>query len=487
MKTRRSLACLLLIVTLLTLLAACAGEDKTSSGGGESAGGSLPEESSEDTISYTYPADAYYNGYVMRVMNVTPNYWGTYSIFDPEDSGEGLDTAVYNRNRKVEEKLGVVFQEIPFEDIWGYYAELSKSVSADSDDYDIAFCASDTLPYLMNAGCLINLADYPELQFDMPWWDQDVVAGMTVNDKIFSATGALHLMAADLTACIWFNRSVCEELNLDLPYDAVRDGKWTFDMEKSYAKAIANLNGQDTFAYQPEGSARYAFYTSWVVVSKYIHAFDMHYFEPDGYGDYNFTGDSETFITRLQALSDFVSMPGNLYGNDGSWDDFCAGRLFAIPNEVKVGIQLRDKDVLFGALPYPKWDENQESYRHTLGVCTPEFTIPTTNRDPERTAVVADMLAYYGYTDVLPVYYENYLFIKGLRDNSDDIEMIKLVHATRSVDTAVALQWIGQLHAWDALPAKVAAGGQDFASMMAGYRQQFINLKDDMLIELFGK
>ena len=485
MKHVKVIALLLLITTLMTFFAACSekktGDDKSNDSQSQSA----QESDSETELPYEYPEDAYYDGETIRVMNVAP-LWGAYTRFDCEDDGEGLNTEIYKRNRQVEDKLGVVFKEILFEDIWNYYSDLLKTISADSDEYDMVFMSETSVPTLISQNALIDLLEYPELQLDQPWWDQDMVKGLTINGKLFATTGALNMMASELTACLWFNWTVCENYQLDLPYDTVRDGKWTFDVLQNYCKTVANLNGQDTFDFDPEGAATYGLSTSWVPMSKFIYGFDMHYFEEDGDGDYNFIADDEKFISRLEAMSAFFGSKNGscLYETDTA-DAFHENRIFAFTNEVKAAVQFREYDTVMGILPYPKYDEAQADYHSTISIGTTEFCIPVTCRDVERSAIVADMCAYYGYKDVMPVYYDNYLFIKGFRDKPDDVEMLQLINASRGVDTAVALRWIGNLHDWDQLPLKIGKGDTGFASLIESKRDQFINNMDDMLDEIY--
>lgn len=46
---------------------------------------------------------------------------------------------------------------------------------------------------------------------------------------LYFAVSDLSLTAFDLTWCLMFNEMKMEELNMDKPYDLVRNGKWTLD------------------------------------------------------------------------------------------------------------------------------------------------------------------------------------------------------------------------------------------------------------------
>ncbi len=48
-----------------------------------------------------------------------------------------------------------------------------------------------------------------------------------------------------------------DDLGLETPYQLVRDGTWTIDRLTEHAKSAANLNGDDSFAWNEKGNAIY--------------------------------------------------------------------------------------------------------------------------------------------------------------------------------------------------------------------------------------
>ena len=88
--------------------------------------------------------------------------------------------------------------------------------------------------------------------------------------------------------------------------------------------------------------------------------------------------------------------------------------------------KLRDMESDFGIIPTPKYDAAQESYvtYNALGNST-GFVIPIT-ADSEISAVISDQLAYEGWRDIVPVYYDIALKSKYGRDerSADMLDLI---------------------------------------------------------------
>ena len=75
-----------------------------------------------------------------------------------------------------------------------------------------------------------------------------------------------------------------------------------------------------------------------------------------------------------------------------------------------------------------------------------------------------DALAYESYRDVLPVYYEQKVSQKGLR-NDDSIEMLDIVRANRYTNFGEIFGWTNALQ--HAIHGKVSTGRGDIASLIA--------------------
>ena len=112
--------------------------------------------------------------------------------------------------------------------------------------------------------------------------------------------------------------------------------------------------------------------------------------------------------------------------------------------ELKAGAsELKDMTNAYGILPIPKYNADQENYLSNMYWGSLLLTIPTTCADPERTAAVMDLLSYYAWVDVLPVYYER-LCYRGMRD-TESVTMLETISSTRYLNWAIAYDWIDSI------------------------------------------
>jgi len=95
--------------------------------------------------------------------------------------------------------------------------------------------------------------------------------------------------------------------------------------------------------------------------------------------------------------------------------------------------RLRDMDVDFGIIPYPKLDKNQEKYTCDLDTFAPIMGVPVNVLDPERTGAIIEALSYYAYVYQVSAYYEVNLKTKFARDDESS-EMLDIIFDGRVFD-----------------------------------------------------
>ena len=109
------------------------------------------------------------------------------------------------------------------------------------DEYDVMMLPVSEAPEphyrRVSPGILKSM---PEFKFDGEWWDQEIIGATTFDNRLgFGPSGAANLMAFDSMWCLFFNENMAENHQLDMPYDLVREGKWTIDEATKYAKAVS--------------------------------------------------------------------------------------------------------------------------------------------------------------------------------------------------------------------------------------------------------
>ena len=397
----------------------------------------------------TYPGTlSDFNGYEFTFLNQEDDFWtGTHHILDYDvESGDTVEDAIYLRNRTAEEKLNFKIKVEKGDINSGLRDLMNKSIQSGEDAYDVVY-----LPlYFGNASSfgseyVLNLKEIDTLLLDQPWWNQSFIETATLQDDIlYTSIDYVNLMGYAFINMICFNKDMMKNLAVDeLPYDLVREGKWTYDAMLAYMKDVVSMGTQTDFKADLNGDAVYGFACQ--------HA-EGPLMLMQGSGSYLITLNEDRIpmleedLTRLSnvadALTDMLSQPGycvmhNVEGHQGL-DYFMNGRALFYHSALGAcdSARFREMEQEYGIVPAPKYDESQDRYYSNLSQYTFALNIPTTAADPKRTGTIIDYLAYLSYYDVIPVLQES-LCYKGVRDD-DSIEMLNLLLETEVLDIGIA-------------------------------------------------
>ncbi len=443
---------LVLLFSQLILLGACGGSTAVDETIADTA---VTETTVETEPEYVYPETGY-DGYDFVMFNADEQFGCSIRFDVPEQTGEMLDDAIFNRNRMIEEKLDVKLSEYQVDGAsnWGVSQrdmclEVQRAVLAGDDLYDAAY-----LPVFYNAsvisdGTLLDLKSIPELQLTEAWWDQVINDELIINNKLYTASGPLNFQTMDLAWVIMFNEGLMTDRGMEFPYDLVREGKWTLDAFGAMVTGVANLNGDDSFTWNPDGNAFYGIANHAESPEPLIYSSGNRLMERDG-DTFKLTAGTERMYNTIDKLSAILDKKtGNAFSDNtvtGYIYGFSNNRALFLTAELKGILRLRDADITFGLLPTPKYDEQQEDYMTYVNHICCFLTIPSTSSDTARTGTILDAMTYEGYKTVLSVYYDNTLTHKGLR-NENSLEMMNIIRDTRGTQVSNVLDITGTLSA----------------------------------------
>ncbi len=370
------------------------------------------------------------------------------SYIAEEETGELLNDSVYERNALVEEKTGV---ELDFTctslsssgtDSATEATQIRTLIQAGDDTYD-AFVHSQSglMPSLIQDGLFVDWNSIPYVQMDKPWWYGNVVRDISFGTKVFAMTGDYNLASFSNTACIIFNKTMCDELGLEYPYSHVFDGTWTHDVFLDYIKAATkDLNGDGAMDYDND---RYGF-AGWEYeqIPSLFCGYGGVTVVKDEYGlPFADIGNTRnyTVIDRMLEIFDEegVFYHGTTYGIEDTM--FNEGRLLFNDSFLSMVPGTRGlENIDVGFVPYPKMDIEQEEYYSRTGSVSALTYIPLTNTDLETTGATLEALAYYSHDTVLPAYFDIILTVKSTRDVESE-EMIPIIKSSsRFLDQYIA-------------------------------------------------
>lgn len=419
--------------------------------GGDSEGTEAPTEDP-----YEYP-DLNGEGKDFKFLNPTNTWFYYTTLVHEEMTGEVLDDTIYQRNRTIEEKFNINLKEIVIEDTWGYNGTVRKNVKSGVDEYDAIFCHASfngTVGSMITEGLFHDLAEIPTMNLDGEWWNQAMLkeARIGTKDKIFYTGSAINLMTVQAVSCVYFNQDLMTDLGLELPYNIVKEGKWTFDMFQQYLKNGTQLNGADDFTWNPTGRTQYGMVGYEDSSSALLAGSGELFVTSDNSGNPVLGIESERFMSVLTKIGDILNLQnGNyLYANDADnifhyEPIFMNGRALMTIGELKAANIFRAMDATFGLLPIPKYNETQPNYYSHLFNQTPVLTIPVTNQRTEFTGAVLDAMAYVSDKEVIPVLFDVSVSQKQLR-NDESVEMLEIIKNSGSFDVGVAYGWTNTLY-----------------------------------------
>lgn len=365
----------------------------------------------------------------------------TYTDLAGDNEGDTVDSAVYNANLKLQERLNV---KLNFTNSGVAPGETGKNVQklimSDDTTYDLFSFVQHTGASLCASGLYYNVMNSKYLSLDKPWWDYDYMKAMTVgDDRLYVLVGDCMTDRTRFTSCLFYNKQLFSQFydDADLLYNTVLDGKWTLDKLTEYVSACY-LDADNSGTIDENDTVGLSLnYYNGNHIDILANGCDSPITSRDENDVPTLCYMSERTVSIVEKLYHLVFETGT-YSNENSTlvnKQFIDGKSLFLLGNFYTAEALRDMKDDFGILPIPKYDEKQASYVSTVHNSLRDFALPSNCTKPETVCAVLEELAYLGYTEVLPIYYESSLKVKYTRDELS-AQMIDLISANKYVDFA---------------------------------------------------
>lgn len=447
MKNKQTVSVLLTALVLLGV-ASCAGEDtKTPTVSGVTGTEHAETEAVESAPVYPYEIQDF-GGYEFRILNVLDDLWASEGTNNnsakldfEKETGDIIEDAVYKMMRSTEETLNIQFAPMDKESIFDLVSKVNKVVMAGEDAYDAAYiCTSN---YASALGITMNLYDVETMHLEEAWWHPVYVESMTFGDAyLYGAMDYINRWTWEAPGCVLFNKDMMLTYDIEVPYDAVRAGSWTFDMMYDMMKKVVNLNGASDFTPQKGGVAIYG---------QAANHEESPLLMMQGTGYNLVTKDADNMPVLVEDLTGYVNVYDKLSEmcSENGYSVlintaeligdhiFEEGRALFNWEMANMAMAYRNVEFEFGLAPMPKYDENQAQYYSPVRQYGMLLTVPLTNADPERSGTILDYMSWYGYTNIQPVVWEAMCY-KGVRDE-DSIDMLEIIFSSMYVD--IGFMW----------------------------------------------
>ncbi len=362
------------------------------------------------------------------------------SVYVEEDTGDIIDSAVYQRNGIIQDRLNI---NIVLQNVYtmnNITPLLRTSVTAGTPDYDIVGVYQYYGIGAATEGLVYNLNNLKYNDFSREYWGTDYITAMSYGDASFWATGPISLRYTGGMYVTFVNDRLWNDYYPTLNvYDLVDEGTWTLDkMYELSSNVYVDENGNDTVdALDTVGLAL-------------IHTNDI----MDGmaagamveFGNYDTNGEPIVTLNNERTYTFYDKIYRLVFNNPGyitpSEDDsvttmtrYSEGRYMLTCNKLyQSEIYLRDMEDDFKIIPLPKLDETQEHYNTRAHDSVTLFGTPITAYDKfDAISATLEAMASESYRLVSPAYYEVALKTKFTRD-SDSGRMIELIAQNVSCD-----------------------------------------------------
>lgn len=423
----RLFALLMVSVMMLAVFASCAntsdGTDTTEPAANNQTAAPVVED---ETTSNT---DA--NGYLLDNLPAL-NFNSEINILAWEDvehkefyiayedlSGDIVEQSLYDRNTKVEERLGVtlVFNETVkgnADNIAAWCSYINNSVSINAKEFDIIAGYSLAQAKAAVSGYFYNMLDDSCLyqDFSQPWWSELLLEQVTFGDSLYFASGDISRNALEMMYVCYANTDLLDKYSIENPQLLVESGDWTYDKFFELCQGVYEDDGDGIKNCESESGDTFGYITSGIHVDPWFYGSGATICERNADGEIvkSETFGGERVANTLDRLCDFLDGEFGIYTAKVTHQKaFGQGRSLFMMDRARVShkvIATSYGDTKFVILPCPKYDKDQEKYITVMGNPFTLYAISSDIADPAMASAFIECFASEGYRKVTPAVFE---------------------------------------------------------------------------------
>lgn len=379
------------------------------------------------------------DGYTVNVfMRGKGGDWSNKDIWVEAITGDILSDAVFERNAYLEDTYGFKFNLSYSVDT--YANEIKTYVLSQDNTYDLAFPQARSAASAAQQGCFMDLNQLNYIDPKSDCWNHVFNDELTFDGRLFFITGDISVNAFKAIRVMMFNKDMVAENQLESPYELVNSGKWTIDkMHEMSSKVNRDLNGDQKMGIEDQWGMTMQSSTAGLPMfyGAGLKAVEM----VDGLPKVTLdsTHASDVFDKIVSVLSDEsvyyigdTQIALSIFSEEHSL--FYAEVLLS-------ATKLRSSDVVFGLIPAPKYNEEQDFYRAYADChCISPAVIPASAKNPELSAFVLQATSEASTTTTRPAYYDVALTYKHLYDE-ESREMLNLIFDNFTLDACDLYLW----------------------------------------------
>ncbi len=406
---KRICSAILALLMIISLVTATACERNGDGSETESAAGDIGAEGTERM--HAVPKTDF-RGENFHSLCYEVNTSKYYYFTDEEASGDPIKEALWQRTELIMEHLNCnfTFDMKSGNDAANVSNTLYDDIVAEGYSYQqVIMHPIFGVSSLVSNGYAYDFNALPYVNLEADWWDKDDMESLRLGEIYPYGRSDFVISAPHV---VTFNKTMIEDKNMENPYDLVNAGTWTLDKFISMASEVAqdmNHDGRyksmdDIFGVCTSEISKF---------NSFLTACDQSVSQKNSEGKLEIVLNTEKTVKIIEKFYE-LSMTGGAVHLDmnearGVYMDviFGEGRTLFALYDLSFLEQLRNYDVEYGIVPYPKFDEAQTEYRsHDWG---PTWAIPAQIKNLELVGSVVELQSFYSSETIVPAYYDKVL------------------------------------------------------------------------------
>ena len=346
--------------------------------------------------------------------------------------GETVNDAICERTLLLEDRFDVTIMPTPLVSDKGQWnTAIAGSAQAADGAYDVVL--PDYWWGIELGGYYADLNQIDYFDFSREYWCKGWNQNNEIYGKLFTAVGDWSLDLILQLEAIYFNQRMLTELQLDSPYDLVKEDKWIHDTFIQMAQTgHRDMDGDGKM--NPRNDV-YGIMYNLHGGRGFLYAYGMKLGTKTDDGGWSLDYYNDRFVKMYDTVYAMHNDSRLVNYGESSGQLFAGGStMFQVAVLDVTRGALRDMEDDFGLVPYPKLDEAQEDFI-SFNLGTAYMAIIKSAKNPAMSAAIMEAFSAENCKSVVPVLYEDALKDKYSRDPVA-AEMLDILKRTVHFDFA---------------------------------------------------
>ncbi len=410
--------------------------------------------STGDTVNeYKYfSGNTNFGGKEFHILNCLREQWQMISYVTADEyMGSAINDEVFRRTAYIEETLNCRLVEHNYHEneIMSHFI---KDVDTGTNELALSYLqiggVYDTMMTQIISGRIAIMDDISTIHLDESYYVKYLTEAMSLGGNHYTTASDAQLNYYEGAWVVLFNVDMLNDSGVELPYDLVKNGAWTFEEMETMCKQVSSLNGEDTFDFVDGGKAVYGFSCHYDGMAALMTGLGAQYGEKDSLDLPVIRFNSMNFIDRAQTIGEFCKTLGPWLegsGNDATGrnprDTLIRGRVAFAGTAISIMKVASEAGMEVGVVPFPKYDKDQPDYYCDTNRNGNYPAISVSYDKKEQIGLILDLMSYEADVAFEQMYFVDHL---ELRSNAgdvalDNIDMLRLIREKITVDPMLML------------------------------------------------